>query len=303
MLENFRNLLKRDARVVCVHHKDLDGVVSAIVAKNVFNRIKFVDAKYNDIDDILHRINYDSCDVVLILDISPVRESTFELSDKIFLLDHHETAAKYHNPDLNRIVQQGDSAAKLVLKFFTMLYPENDISHLTDMVELADDYDMWRHKNPDSKKLNLLYFKYWSEEFIARFQDGDVRFNEEESLYLENEAKKVKKFIDTVEFYELDRIKACLVFCEKYPNDVCDHALKVEGYDLIISRNPKTSNVSVRCHNHPEIHLGQLLSELSMGGGHQEAAGFHEEDFGRFQRKVELIESEIYNRFPMMRKN
>lgn len=302
MFSNFKNLLSRDKKVICIHHKDLDGVACAIVAKNVFDKIKFVDAKYTDIDDILLRINYDSCDAVLILDISPQDEKSLDLSDKIVLLDHHKTAKKYHCPEKNRIVDTKDSAASLVHKFFSIVHSDIDLSHLNELIELANDYDMWIHKNPKSKQLNLLYFKYWTDDFILRFQNGDCNFTEQELDYIQKEEKKIKKHLDNLELFELEGINGCLTFGEKYPNDVCDYALKVEGYDIIFSRNQKTNNTSVRLHKHPEIDIGGLLSELGIGGGHPEAAGFYEEDLSRFQRKVEWICDELHKRFPGIRK-
>jgi hypothetical protein len=97
---------------------------------------------------------------------------------------------------------------------------------------------------------------------------------------------------DNLEVFEYDLIKGCVCISEQFPNDVADRLLNVDGYRVVIVRNPAKGRSSLR-HNVPGFDAGELLSRLAYGGGHPYAAGFFERDEQMFRKKASAIEEEI----------
>lgn len=287
----YRKILNPNNKILNICHKDLDGVASSIVVKNVFNDVTFHELKYGTVNEYLKNLNYDLYDVVLLTDISPESEVAFTYSDKIFLLDHHSTALVYHNPEQNRIVLEGECAASLVKKFFENLF-NIDLSYLNDFVSVVNDYDMWILKDNRSWGMNELYFKYWDDGFRNRFKNGDTYYTIQETDYIKRKKKELDEAYKVLERHDFEDIKGTLIIATTFLNDFCHKLMEEEGYDYVFCYNPKSKHVSVRNKN-PNVHIGFVLREVLGGssGGHMCAGAFQNKDYSEVDSKLDKLEA------------
>jgi len=216
-----------------------------------------------------------------------------------FLLDHHDSALCQHNPENNRIVKTGKSAALLCKEFFESLY-NIDLSYLNDFCYVVNDYDMWVNDDNRGWCLNELHFKYWSDVFRNRFIDGSITFNDDELNFIKERRKKYTTNFKALEIFELETIKGVFVMANEFVNDICSDLLK-SGEEIVICMNPRNKNCSIRIADNG-IHIGHILKELDFGGGHKQAGGIREQDPIKFKEKVDILESLLYNRFAAIRR-
>lgn len=285
----YRKILNQNHRILNICHKDLDGVASSIVVKNLYSNVTFQELKYGTVNEYLKNLDYDLYDVVLLTDISPESSHAFTYSDKIFLLDHHSTALEYHNPEQNRIVIEGKCAASLVKEFFENLF-HVDLSYLDDFVSVVNDYDMWYLKDNRSWGLNELYFKYWDTNFRNRFKNGDMYFNVQEVDYIKKKRKDLDEAYQNLERHDFDDINGTLIIASTFLNDFCHKLMEEKGYDYVFCYNPKSKHVSVR-NKRKDIHIGEVLKKLVGGGGHGASAAFQNKDYTELDAKLDIIEA------------
>lgn len=300
-ITRFKTLLNPNKKVLNIYHKDLDGCVSSIVMKNVYKNIEFKDLRYGQVNAYLKTLDFSNYDAVILTDISPETEDAFDLADNIFLLDHHDSALEFHNPDKNRIVIAGKSAALLVKDFYESLF-NLDLSYLKDLCDAANDYDMWINKDKRGWSLNEMYFKLWDIEFRKRFGNGDIVFTPAEQKHLDDNLKDLEERYKSTEIYKFDSINGCYIFATNYINEICHKIMENKGYELIIAFNPKTKNCSVRSINE-NLHVGFMLQELNFGGGHKPAGGFSVKEPIEMDEKLNKIEQYILANVKDMKKN
>lgn len=285
-MDKLRRMFDRGNRVLNIHHKDLDGVASSIPIYNYFENVSFKPVKYGDVDDMLSKVDFDDYDMVLLTDVSPENEFSFDLSDKIVLLDHHDSAKKYHCPKKNRFVNNTMSAAKLVKLFMENLL-DIRMENLDDFSEAVNDYDLWINKNPNGWCLNELYYKYWDERFRRRFSNGSLEYRPDEIAYIKDRRKEYKKLYESLELFELDDVNACFIISKTFINDLCHDLMEKEGYDIVFCSNAN-GNCSIRS-KRKDIHIGEILESMGIGGGHQFSGGFRESDVSQFKSKIDDI--------------
>lgn len=291
LTKQYRKLLNRNNKVLNIHHKDLDGAASSIVVKNVYDDVEFRELRYGEVNNYLKTINFDKYDVVLLTDISPESIEAFDISDKIFLLDHHDTALEYHDPSKNRIVLNGKCAALLVKDFFENLF-NIDLSHLNDFVNIVNDYDMWYLQDPRSWGMNELYFKYWDTNFRVRFSTGNTYYTNHEVDFIKKRRKELEETYNNLDRYDFEDIKGTLIIANMFVNDLCHKLMSDRGYKLVCSYNPKSKNISVRSVE-PNIHVGEMLRELfsNGAGGHKNSGAFKINDYSEINDKLDIIEN------------
>jgi oligoribonuclease NrnB/cAMP/cGMP phosphodiesterase (DHH superfamily) len=290
-------------RVLSVSHNDLDGVGCAIEINNVFESVRYSRVTYSNVDSVLGKIDYDEYDLVLLTDISPKHESSLDISDKIIMIDHHETALKYNNHSKNRFVDTSYCGSALTKWFVEVLF-DIRLKHLNNLMYLINDYDLWIHEDEKSKQLNELYFKYWDDNFIHRFSNGDTEFLPDEIHFLKERKKKYHEIMKTTNFYDLEKINGCLFMLSDFVNDVAEKLLKDHGYRVVINKNPKSGSCSLRSNlekDYPDFHLGKFLENLGYGGGHRSAGGLSESDPIKFKEKIKDIEDKLFDMYPIIR--
>jgi hypothetical protein len=84
---------------------------------------------------------------------------------------------------------------------------KRDISHLEELTNYANDYDLFIHEHKISWLLSDLFYHYWMEKFIKRFESGQILpFTENEKKYLLDLKKdRLKTFIRTKETMRLNK--------------------------------------------------------------------------------------------------
>lgn len=273
--------------ILSISHKDLDGCVCQVILANYFINITYVSTNYSDIDQLLNTIKYNQYDAIFLTDISPSSAYIFEITDKIILIDHHDTAIQYHDPKKNRYVISGYSGSWLVKKYMESVYKIN-LDHLTNLVYLANDYDMWVHHNKKSRMINELFFYYWETGFRNRFLTGDTRFTNIELKLLRDRCNHFKDVVNNIEVNKLDKIPGCVVISKEFVNDICEKLLN-EGYSIVFCINPKNNRTSIR-HRIENLHIGKFCENLKIGGGHKDAAGLTSTKLDEIKSNISKIE-------------
>lgn len=286
--------IPKSSRVLNIVHCDLDGSVCALILSHVFENITIIDTSFYRIDSVLESLDYDKYDFVFLADISPSKKENLYMSDKIILLDHHESAESYNDPSKMHYVVPNKCAAHLTKKFVEKYYGL-DLSHLDDLVRLTNDYDMWELKYPDSKKLNdVMFYLYRPKKFRDNFFDGRTYFTDEEEKWLKERDLEFKRLYDSLEIFEFEKINGCVVQSKEFINEICHKLMNEEGYDIVFVRNPYHGRVSIR-HNIEGLNMGTILKEKGIGGGHEKSAGLFCDDIDDFQRKAKDLENVIFD--------
>lgn len=295
-----KNIL-RSAKILNITHVDFDGSVCAIILSHIFKNITILDTSFYKVDSILQNLDYSQYDYVFLTDIHPDKQENLYLSDKIILLDHHESALVMNDPSKMHFVVIGKCAAHLVKKFVEKYY-NIKLSHLDDLVRLANDYDQWELKFPESKLMNdVMFYLYRAKKFREQFFDGRVTFTDKEKIWLKERALEFDRLYNSLSVFEFDTINGCIVNSTEFINEICEKLMKEEGYDVIFVRNPRNQRVSVRTRIEG-LDTGGLLKSHGWGGGHFASSGFFTNDLNDFQMKASVLESEIAINYPKMNK-
>lgn len=301
-------------KIIC--HNDLDGGASAICIANHIKAKYGEKAKYSiafktyqNINQYVEQIlnNAGSFEKVFIADISVEDYLAKEFPDNFILLDHHDTAEALDG--INKcIVDTSGNHCGASLCYKHLLIDEGlPYKHLTKLVAVSLDYDLWHHKLPNkvAKNLNFLYYKYWGEKFCIRFMDGFEGFNQEEKEYLRAKWKATEEEIAKTELVDLleeedgHGNKICLAVLpdnKAEVNEICENALDNLGYKVIITVNSKHQKLSIRANAEAEekgFHVGEMNDELGIGGGHARAGGASFTDDDHLEKICEAYAEKI----------
>lgn len=301
IIKKYREIFDRNKRVLNVVHKDMDGVGCSIVTSKIYKNIRHVSLKYGEVDSYLKRLDFSDYDMVLLTDISPETKEVFELSDKIFIIDHHESAMQFADVENGKIILKRNSATKLCKEFFENLF-NVDLSYLNEFVEKIDLYDCWKHSLYDlSWALNELYFYYYEDDFRNRFKNGNMKFSEDELNYISGRKKLLNEIYNNLNVYECERVNMCFFVENRFVNDICHKLMNEEGFDISICINSKSKTCSVRT-KRDDINIGEVLKTLFGGGGHKAAGAFRHDPNEEISIKIEQLESYLYKNFKEIRK-
>ncbi|MFW6272860.1 MAG: DHHA1 domain-containing protein [bacterium] len=293
-------MLNQNSKILSISHNDMDGVGCQIVLGNVFKNITYVNIDFKSVDADLRKIDYKNYDYVFITDIHPDKEETLNISNNIILLDHHDSAKRLHNVKKKRFIYTKKCATILTKRFVENLF-DIKLEHLDWLCTIINDYDMWIHEYPLSKRLNLLFYKYFETEFRNRFFDGVTKLKQKELYYVMYHEEKLQEKINELEVYDLEKVKVAVIIVSDYLNDLCDYLLRKKDYRVIIALNKKNKSISLRG-NVEKLHLGNLLNELQLGGGHKNAAGLKKCYLEMLNEYVNVLEDIFYKEYPEMRK-
>lgn len=192
-------------RRILFTHVDLDGAGSELVVKLIYPDIETYRVDYNFDLDITYRKIMAEADSIIFTDISVSRdtaeslEATRAYGKELLLLDHHESA-KNNLEDLNypwiHINMEYSGALLAFLWYKDQLSMNLDSANYNDygyLAQLVSDYDLWHHRYPESKKLQFLWSKIGTEQFVARFlQNSSMVLSDEEESF-------VKESMDALE--------------------------------------------------------------------------------------------------------
>ncbi len=287
-------------KVFCIYHgEDFDGMVSAAIFNEAFNRFGSEDQKLYFIPfnygDKLDFDNLKGSDFIIMCDISlSTRDDMLRLKhcaidpENFIWIDHHETAIKIIGSDFNGIRDTKRSGCYLTWEYF---FPN---TKMPTVVEYAARYDIWDHN------YTVLAFQYGLRYYINVLKDpeselwyklgiGNSNKNEIESLLIDfiNIGKIAYEFdkTETINSIKKNSFKilfagytALVVNSSEKPFSIGSEALEDPDIDIYISFHMIPSGewvYGIRT-NRKDINCGQIAKEFG-GGGHPGAAGFKTE--------------------------
>jgi oligoribonuclease NrnB/cAMP/cGMP phosphodiesterase (DHH superfamily) len=292
-----------DSKILSISHNDFDGAVCQILLGNVYKNITYLPVSFYRVDSIIKNLNFDEYDYVFLTDVHPEDEDLLNISEKMILIDHHNSAINAHCPEKNHyVISKPDKCASFLVKKFLETMYDVQLTHLNNIVYLVNDYDCWLLKNPKSKHMNdLMFVLYRPTEFVKNFMDGRTRFTEKELTWLKTRKHLFNKIYNELEVTELEKVSGCVIFTEDFVNELADRLLHQQGYKIVFIINMSSMRVSVR-HQIDELDMGKILKEKGWGGGHAVSAGFfldknlgYEKDFNN---KIGILQEIISSGYP-----
>lgn len=306
MHKKIEEYLGKYKKVICFCHSDLDGILSCVPIKALIgDRVTHIElCSYNNIDFKLKNLTLDRDTFLFLTDIFPKDPSVlipFVKTKQIIVIDHHESTGIYADESNMFFIQpshekEGMSAALLV---YTLLETEK-IKHLKELMEIVSDYDLWIHKNPRSKRLNILFQMYW-QRMADAFIDGRTKFNDIEEKFISTEEKRFEDTFNGLEFFDIDTNKKSFrpVFFTTidFVNECADRLLNENTYNFCFIYSTKSNTLSIR--HRTNIHAGNILTEMGLGGGHKMAAGIRTDNFSpewlkeTIEKVIQKVEDEL----------
>jgi len=265
-------------RILNFTHIDFDGAVSAVVIKNYYKNVITEQTNYGREQEIITKVNihHGKYDAIIFTDFTPteggpgmlknaIEEIAFVAGVPVMVLDHHESALKYHDPQKNVFINIGYCGAMLAYKFFSV---KKDLSHIKDLVGLANDYDLFTLKDPRAMPFNALYWQMGFQWFMTRFGKGNTNLYPEEKQYLLEYKQAVQTTYDNLPVSDLPH-NGCFYECERYMAEM-SHRLSKDGYQYQIIKHGNALSIRSATDN---INLVEVCQYMGKGGGHRKAAG------------------------------
>jgi len=290
--------------LIILTHNDLDGVSAAIVGKVVYPNAKVEYCNYDNINEKV--LEYLGKDVIFITDISvneevaeKIEKNNSEYNDCALLFDHHKTA-KWLTKYKWVIFADDKCGAKVFYEWLLDYYMKMDLhdkverlAKYIDLVTYTNDYDLWHHKYPMSKKLNLLAYEYGFDRFMDRFLDNPdcTLINTEELILKLAEERKIKfieKQKENMKLYKDNQGKTVAVFLStQHAGEVRDF-INDDNIDYYLFFSLGSGIASLRTKG--EVDCSEIAKQF-LGGGHAKAAGFQFKfDLDSFVKNYNLIE-------------
>ena len=286
-MNNIKNMM-------CFFHFDLDGVVSYLTTRWAFPNVKidFVPVRsgwfYHEY------LNYfkkqpKKYDWIYILDLDISKNYGVLNGNNIFIIDHHKSHVlnlpRSRSPNIKICVKEFTSAAKLSYKLYNRLYDLNLTKEQKTLIALADDYDSYKLRVPQSSQLNNVFWNSAENgmekiyNFINWFKDGFTEFTSEQKDILQRYQEKHKNIIKNLEIWEgVIRVahkerKVMSTFATEDINGVADYILKEKNPDIVFVVNLNTNRISLRKNPECPVDLSILAGSLCSGAGHEYSAG------------------------------
>lgn len=298
-------------------HTDLDGAVSNLLFCRYYimngYSISTELCTYGNVDSkiasYLNSYKYNASDVIVITDISPSKEIADKLDsfpNKKILIDHHQTALENlgdENGSLNyswMLIREGDSAAKLVLKYLLKLteQDEKQNSVMKQYINLVVLADLWDSKPRNSEEyisnlsdisdINALFSVLGYNNFKARFIiNPSIELSEVENaqiavlVKIKEDACKYTRIISLSSTWEEKKVLYGVGFVTgKFKSDIAEWQFNVNNdllFVILLDLNIFSGSIR-RNGNHPlheSLDLSVLADKIAGGGGHPFAAGFN----------------------------
>lgn len=287
--------------VIIVSHTDKDGVGSIAVAGGIFDRLGG-DFKYHCVEN--NRVNEKIVSIVeenegqeyllFICDHSPSKV-TYDLlvaqGVDFHVFDHHKSSEVLEIVDPRLHIVLNTCGTKLFWQwckdYATITAQEPALRILNQYEEFVfhvNDYDMWIHESPHSKRLNELLYKVGRGRFIKRFiENPDPHFTKDEELIVTIAEKEREAYINRAEksmVLHTDQYGHSYghLFAESNQSELGNELLiRHEDMQYVFMINAQANKVSIRGKGNVDVsaiakHFAGILE--TSGGGHHDAAGF-----------------------------
>lgn len=261
----------KDLRILNFTHVDFDGVASAIVIKNYYKSVQTECINYGKEQEAYDKItkNMGKYDAVIFTDFCPVNIKQLQKIGKpILVLDHHETALSFNDPANGVYIKTVACGAMLTFKYFSV---KEDLSKLRDLINIANDYDLFTLKDPRSMCFNALFWEMGFKWFMHRFIDGNTSLYKEEQNYIRWYKTDEKRYYDELELvdFEVKGLKGCFYNTSKYMAEMSAR-LRNDGYAFQLIQHGTA--LSLRS-NDDRIDMTKVCRFIGKGGGHPKACG------------------------------
>lgn len=242
-------------------------------------------------------------DKIYILDLDVSNNADLVDKKNFVIIDHHLSHVKnstvYKEATTN--IVETTSCAKLLYKTFK---PASFTSEQKLLIALADDYDCYALKMPESYEINCLLTNMQkatgtqkAEKFITRFYNGFSGFTLQEKNIIKDHIarrdstiKELQIFTGKVSIGGKERTIYGTTG-DRFINEICDFLIKNYNPDIVFFVNTNMSRVSFRKSKTCEVDLSKLAAKLCEGGGHEYAAGGKITDtFMNFTKLLTLVE-------------
>lgn len=296
------------------HHNDADGYASAYLVRKTYpeemTNIKFYEMDYNK-EFPIDKISKD--DTVYIVDFSidvDIMSRLLEITDNIIWIDHHRTAIdkykKFKTP-IRGIRFEGVSGAGLTWLYMNdwskksieelsqaSISHEEAVETLENILKdnapywlrLVDDWDVWRHRYPESSFFNLAISNELSVELFGRLDTAQE--NKELILLpvLVERGKNYARYRDSWskrfmgEYGFVINLEGYRVFCVNGGSmNSLYYGNLIKEYDAVMnfcfnSNGSKRFKVSIYSE---KIDVSKIAKKYE-GGGHPGASGFYFDD-------------------------
>lgn len=242
-------------------------------------------------------------DTIYILDLDVSNSADLVDKKNFVIIDHHLThtknAAIYKEATTH--ITETTSCAKLLYK---VKKPGNLASEQKLLIALADDYDCYALKQPESYEINCLLTNMQkvtgtekATRFITRFYNGFNGFTAQEKNIIKDHIVRRDNTIKELQIYKGNVSiggKERVVYGttgDRFINEICDYLIKKYTPDVVFFVNPNVSRVSFRKSKTCDLDLSKLAAKLCEGGGHEYAAGGKiTDDFMNFTKLLVPVE-------------
>ena len=276
---------------------DIDGVTSiltlhwALGAKSgqIAFKTTTVTNFRRDFLNWLDQNNIKDFDKIYILDLDVAKHADLVDRKNIIIIDHHLTHVNakdvYKNAEVS--ITETTSCAKKAYNYFKSLGKLDSLTQQQKyFIALADDYDCYQFKLPETYELNCLYTntqktntKHRAEIFIEKFYNGFRPFTTQEKAIIKEYVDRKDKAIAELQIFSGTVSvggKQRSVYGttgNKFVNEICDYMLNTHPADIVFFVNSDNSHISFRKNKKCEVDLSKLAAKLCDGGGHEYAAG------------------------------
>lgn len=256
-----------DLKVLNVTHIDFDGGAANIVVQNFYKTVYTEvtnygkeQALYDTIKKYLPKI-----DAIVITDFTPVNiKAIQQLGKPVLVLDHHESAQQFNDPQNHVYVNLKYCGAMLAYKYFSAY---KDLSHIQDIIAIANDYDLFTLNDKRSMCFNAMFWEMGFKWFVRRFKNGNTNLYPEEMEYLRWYKQDVQQYYDELPIVELPH-KGAMFNTLKYSGEMS--MLLRKDYDYLVI--PHDNSISLRSAT-DNINLLNVCQTIGKGGGHRKACG------------------------------
>lgn len=306
-------LIKEQIPVCHITHYDLDGVVSGIFAKKIYNITYTKCCGYGKIDKQLDALIDTGIPYLIVTDLNFTDAQlirAFDHFDAIYYYDHHEGSLPHvqykDREDFEYNFNQKLSASAILYMEYVRTGHKSTNS-LSELAVLGDTYDMWRTDNDRWKeafKLNALFWRYNFFDFEKRFKDGYFGLSDEEEDFCYASWKEKTDEIDNSPIMELDKNSILIALPSRNP--VSDVTLHMNQYDVYYILYPQDGEFrcSVRVNTKPETESYNIhdtlhesvkrLDKMISAGGHQYAGGCEFVDGTSMKEIVDIMSNEVH---------
>jgi len=261
-------------KIVCYHHNDSDGKMSAAVVASVYPDAEFREINYD------HEFSFDGLEdtMVIVVDFSFPDMKLLQDSCKLLCwIDHHESAMKdqkelWDSDAIDGLREIGKCGALLSWEWFC---PHEATP---TAIKLVNDYDLWIKELPETDRFNerISLHKFSKVFWLPLLKEGGhIDKIVQEGAVLLNQKKKrvnssIKKGMKRKLIDEIENV----FWINSSPMDISLAGAEIlkEGYDIAVMYFVDKDKMVFGLRSN-KYDVSEIARKFG-GGGHKAAAGF-----------------------------